>query len=194
MIEQAAIAGVLNPEVLSNPDQAQEAAEYIARRLDALSEETERGWHGEPTEDGGLAFSREVRGVKEAYVIDGRLISSSDAIRLDRMAKHLQEIYAKPAVLKRKDDEIPVHAPSNLLDAVFAAGRKGIAMQRYKGLGEMNPDQLWETTLDESVRSLLQVHISGDADEVFSKLMGDLVEPRREFIQTNALSVENLDV
>jgi len=194
VIEQAAIAGALNPEVLSSPQQTQEAASYIARRLDALSEETERGWQGEPTEDGGLAFSREVRGVKEAYVIDGRLISSSDAIRLDRMATNLQEIYAKPAVLKRKDDEIPVYAPSNLLDAVFAAGRKGIAMQRYKGLGEMNPDQLWETTLDESVRSLLQVHISDDADDVFSKLMGDLVEPRREFIQSNALSVENLDV
>lgn len=194
VIEQAAIAGVLNPEVLSNPAQGQEAANYIAKRLDALSDETERGWIGEPTEDGGLAFSREVRGVKEAYVIDGRLISSSDAIRLDRKATHLQEIYAKPAILKRKDEEIPVHAPSNLLDSVFAAGRKGISMQRYKGLGEMNPDQLWETTLDESVRSLLQVRPSDDADDVFSKLMGDLVEPRREFIQTNALSVENLDV
>jgi DNA gyrase subunit B len=196
VIEQAAIAGVLNPEVLSNSEQGLEAAQYIARRLDTLSEETERGWLGEPTKDGGLAFSREVRGVKEAYVIDGRLISSSDALRLDRKAAHLQEIYSQPALLKRKDDETPIYAPSDLLEAVFAAGRKGISMQRYKGLGEMNPDQLWETTLDENVRSLLQVNIGAldSADDMFSKLMGDMVEPRREFIQKNALSVENLDV
>jgi DNA gyrase subunit B len=196
VLEQAAIAGALNPDVLSNADYAADAAQYIARRLDSLAEETERGWAGEPTEDGGLSFVREVRGVREAYMIDGRLIASADALRLDRMAADLQDVYAKPATLKRKDEELPIFAPSDLLNAVFEAGRKGIALQRYKGLGEMNPEQLWETTLDSNVRTLLQVHVRelANADDMFTKLMGDLVEPRREFIQDNALLVANLDV
>ena len=96
VIEQAAIAGALNPEVLSNPENAEEAARYIARRLDVISEETERGWSGTPMSDGGLTFSREVRGVKESWTIDGKLIASADAMRLDRKAIHLQEIYARP--------------------------------------------------------------------------------------------------
>ncbi len=196
VIEQTAIAGALNPEVLSNPDTAQGAAEYLATRLDVLSEETERGWRGEPTEDGGLRFSREVRGVLESHLIDGKLIASQDARRLDQQASHLQEIYAKPATLRRKDQTTTVHGPTGLLEAVFAAGRKGISMQRYKGLGEMNPEQLWETTLDENVRSLLKVREGerDNADDLFSRLMGDVVEPRRNFIVENALSVANLDV
>ena len=196
VIEQTAIAGALNPEVLSNPETAQGAAEYLATRLDALSEETERGWRGEPTEDGGLRFSREVRGVLESHLIDGKLIASQDAMRLDQKASHLQEIYARPAILRRKDQTTTVHGPTGLLEAVFAAGRKGISMQRYKGLGEMNPEQLWETTLDENVRSLLKVREGerDNADDLFSRLMGDVVEPRRNFIVENALSVANLDV
>ena len=196
VIEQVAIAGALNPEVLSNPDHARDAASYIAVRLDALSEETERGWQGAPTEDGGLQFAREVRGVREAYTIDGKLIASSDALRLDQKAAHLQEIYAKAATLKRKETAIELHSPTELLDAVFAAGRKGISIQRYKGLGEMNPEQLWETTLDANVRSLLKVHVRelDQADDMFTKLMGDVVEPRRDFIKENALQVANLDV
>jgi DNA gyrase subunit B len=196
VIEQAAIAGALNPEVLSNEENASQAASYIARRLDAISEETERGWQGAPTSDGGLIFGREVRGVKESWMIDGKLIGSADALRLDKRAAHLQEIYAKPAKLVRKEAETVIHGPIALLEAVFAAGRKGVTLQRYKGLGEMNPEQLWETTLDANVRTLLKVHIRelDEADDIFTKLMGDVVEPRRDFIRENALSVANLDV
>ncbi|MFM8745257.1 MAG: DNA topoisomerase (ATP-hydrolyzing) subunit B [Aestuariivirga sp.] len=196
VIEQAAIAGVLNPEVLARPEQASAAAAYIARRLDAIVEETERGWAGEPTPDGGLSFTREVRGVRESWMLDGKLIGSADALRLDKKAEHLQEIYGRPGRLRRKDGETVIHGPSGLLEAVFAAGRKGIAMQRYKGLGEMNPEQLWETTLDPNVRTLLRVKVSelDEADDIFTKLMGDVVEPRRDFIRENALNVANLDV
>ena len=196
VIEQAAIAGALNPEVLANREHGEAAATYIGKRLDALSDETERGWVGEATIDGGLRFGRELRGVKESWLIDAKLIGSSDALRLDRKTTHLQEIYARPAKLKRKDAEIPINGPLGLLEAIFATGRKGVTLQRYKGLGEMNPDQLWETTLDPNVRSLLRVKVSevDQADDIFTKLMGDVVEPRREFIVTNALNVANLDV
>ncbi|MGE0213484.1 MAG: DNA topoisomerase (ATP-hydrolyzing) subunit B [Parvibaculaceae bacterium] len=196
VIEQAAIAGALNPELLSDRAKAEGAAAYIARRLDLLSEETERGWKGEPLEDGGLMFTREVRGVREAHIIDAKLISSSDALRLDRKAAHLQEIYGRAAKLRRKDSETAVRGPLALLEAIFAAGRKGLTMQRYKGLGEMNPEQLWETTLDSGVRSLLKVQVRelDEANDLFAKLMGDVVEPRRDFIRENALSVANLDV
>ena len=196
VIEQLAIAGALSPEVLSNAENAQQAADYVSRRLDTISDETERGWKGKPSDDGGLEFSRSVRGVLENWVIDGRLIGSSDARQLDKMASPLQEIYGKPAKLRRKDVESIIHSPLELLEAVFLQGKKGISMQRYKGLGEMNPEQLWETTLDPEARSLLQVDVgeSDRADDLFSKLMGDVVEPRRDFIVENALNVANLDV
>jgi DNA gyrase subunit B len=195
-VEQAAIAGALNPELLSEAERARGAADYIARRLDLLSDETERGWAGRPTQDGGLRFEREVRGVSEDLLIDGPLIASADARRLDARAEDLQEIYAKAATLTRKDASHEIRSPKQLLDAIFAAGTKGLSMQRYKGLGEMNPEQLWVTTLDHDARSLLQVRIRelDQADDLFVKLMGDMVEPRRAFIQDNALSVANLDV
>ncbi|MBN9547050.1 MAG: DNA topoisomerase (ATP-hydrolyzing) subunit B [Alphaproteobacteria bacterium] len=190
VLEQAAIAGALNPEILSDAARANEAARYIAQRLDALSEEFERGWHGEPTSDGGLKFWRDVRGVREAVAIDGALIASADARKLDRMATELQQTYLKAGTLRRKDEVREIHSPSALMEAVFEWGRKGLALQRYKGLGEMNPEQLWETTLDENARSLLVVKVqhADEAGELFSKLMGDVVEPRREFIQDNALA------
>jgi DNA gyrase subunit B len=196
VIEQAAIAGALSPEVLSNADNAKAAASYIAKRLDAISEETERGWTGTPTADGGLTFAREVRGVKESWTIDGKLIASSDALRLDKKAAHLQELYARPAKFRRKDGDVPIHGPLDLLETVFSAGRKGVTLQRYKGLGEMNPEQLWETTLDVNARTLLRVRVSelDEADGIFTRLMGDTVEPRRDFIRENALAVANLDV
>jgi DNA gyrase subunit B len=189
LLEQAAIAGALNPEILSDAAKAAEAAKYIAQRLDTLSEEYERGWHGEPTSDGGLKFWREVRGVREAVAIDGALIASADARRLDKMAGELQTAYLRAGTLKRKDESKEIRSPSELLDAIFDWGRKGLALQRYKGLGEMNPEQLWETTLDENARSLLVVKVqhADEAGELFAKLMGDVVEPRREFIQDNAL-------
>ena len=196
IIEQVAIAGALNPEIISTAEKAATAAAYIAKRLDAISEETERNWQGTAAEDGGLIFARELRGVKESRHIDGKLIASQDALRLDKKTAHLQEVYARSAKLKRKDSEVAIHGPLSLLDSVFAAGRKGVSMQRYKGLGEMNPEQLWETTLDPNARSLLRVRVAevDDADDIFTKLMGDMVEPRRDFIRDNALSVANLDV
>jgi len=189
IIEQAAIAGALSPKVLKDAKQAQAAAAYIAKRLDSLAEETERGWHGEALPEGGLRFWRELRGVTESHLVDGPFIASADALKLDQFAEHLQEVYAKPATFKRKEAATIVHGPSDLLDAVMAAGRRGLTLQRYKGLGEMNPEQLWETTLDLDTRTILQVKIKEgeDADDIFSRLMGDVVEPRREFIQANAL-------
>ena len=195
VIEQAAIAGALNEALINDADRAQSAAENVARRLDIIAEETERGWQGIRLSDGGLAFERMVRGVKETALIDAALIASADARRLDAISAPLQEVYGTPPVFTRKDDAQSVPGPRALLISVFAAGRKGLALQRYKGLGEMNPDQLWETTLDPDVRSLLQVRINDatDADDLFSRLMGEEVEPRKIFIQDNALSVANLD-
>ncbi len=195
VLEQAAIAGALNPDVLADPAKAIEAANYIARRLDLLSDETERGWKGEPSSDGGLSFVRDLRGVREVVAIDGVLIASADARRLDKMKDELQAQYLRYGTLRRKDDSVEVRSPSQLLDAIFAWGKKGIAMQRYKGLGEMNPEQLWETTLDDNARTLLRVKIehADEAEDLFAKLMGEVVEPRREFIQDNALNAE-LDI
>jgi DNA gyrase subunit B len=189
LLEQAAIAGALNPEILSDKNKAIDAANYIARRLDTLSGEFERGWHGEPTSDGGLKFWREVRGVREDVAIDGALIASADARKLDRMARDLQAAYLKVGILRRKEESREVRSPSELLKTIYDWGRKGLSLQRYKGLGEMNPEQLWETTLDENARSLLVVKVqhADEAGELFAKLMGDVVEPRREFIQDNAI-------
>jgi DNA gyrase subunit B len=196
IVEQAAIAGALNPELPADGPRAQEAANYIARRLDLLAGETERGWTGEPTTDGGLQFVRVLRGVKDVSIIDAALISSADARKLDRMATELQAAYLKMGTLKRGDETREIRAPSQLIEAILTWGRKGLTVQRFKGLGEMNAEQLWATTLDDNARTLLQVKIThaDEADDIFTKLMGDLVEPRREFIQENALSVANLDV
>ncbi|HEV7878699.1 toprim domain-containing protein, partial [Bradyrhizobium sp.] len=195
VIEQAAIAGVMNPKITGDVATANAAAGYIARRLDALADEVERGWTGRFTEGEGFFFERTVRGVKDVAVIDDALLGSADARKLDDYAAKLQEAYPKPGMLRRKDTETVIHGPVSLFEAVTDAGRKGVALQRYKGLGEMNPSQLWETTLDTNERSLLQVKIKevDEADDIFTKLMGDVVEPRREFIQDNSLSA-NVDV
>jgi DNA gyrase subunit B len=195
-VEQAAIAGALKPVGLMSDEETDRLAADIARRLDALSEETERGWTG-LVENGGYVFTREVRGVRQASILDAGLLASAEARKLDEHTVSLHDVFASPAFFLRKGDETQVAGPSALIDAVMTAGQKGISqMQRYKGLGEMNPEQLWETTLDREVRSLLQVRIKEtvEADDIFVKLMGDVVEPRREFIQDNALSVANLDV
>jgi DNA gyrase subunit B len=196
VIEQAAIAGALNPDIIADAARAQAAAQYIARRLDVVSPPLERGWTGEPTTDGGLAFTRRLRGVQERHVVDGPLLRSAEARRLDALAPELQVIYRRPGTFIAKDKETTISSPTELFAAVLEAGRKGVTIQRYKGLGEMNPDQLWETTLDPEARTLLQVKINhaDEADEIFATLMGDVVEPRRDFIQDNALKVANLDV
>jgi DNA gyrase subunit B len=195
VVEQAAIAGALRPDVVEDPQKGPAAAAYIAQRLDAISEELERGWTGEVRE-GGYVFSRTVRGVTQTATLDQALIASQEAKKLDERANTLQDVYAKPAKLVRKNDEMQIDGPLSLFQSVLSAGRKGLQLQRYKGLGEMTAQQLWETTLDRDVRSLLQVKVKDttDADDLFVKLMGDVVEPRREFIQENALSVANLDV
>ncbi len=199
VVEQAAIARALNLGIMDDPERGPEAASYIARRLDALAPETDRGWRGGIEPEAGFTFTRTVRGVTETHVIDPTLVRTPEARRLDELADSLQAVYPSPthpANFVRKDVEVAVAAPTALLEVVLAAGRKGLTIQRYKGLGEMNPEQLWETTLDPEIRSLLKVEIKDaqDADQIFSTLMGDVVEPRREFIQENALKVVNLDV
>jgi DNA gyrase subunit B len=194
-VEQAALAGALKPLATVDDVDAEPRAHLIAERLNAISEETERGWSGR-TEMGGYILTRELRGVRQALTLDAGLLASAEARRLDEHARVLREAFSAPALFARRGDETQVSGPSGLLEAVTDAGRKGVTFQRYKGLGEMNKDQLWETTLDREARTLLQVKIKeGDeADDIFVKLMGDVVEPRREFIQDNALSVANLDV
>jgi DNA gyrase subunit B len=196
VVEQAAIAGALNPEIIPDQARAAAAAAYIARRLDSLSPPEERGWVGAAEPDGGLAFTRRLRGLTARHVIDGPLIRSAESHRLDAMAGDLQQTYGKHATLVAKEKEIVIPGPIGLIEAVTDIGRRGFTVQRYKGLGEMNPDQLWDTTLDPEARTLLQVKVShvDEAEEVFSTLMGDVVEPRRDFIQQNALNVANLDI
>ena len=191
--EQAAIAGALVPGRIDQD--AQGVATDIAARLDQIAEEYERGWQGRPTQDAGIRLSRTLRGVEENRTLDGQMLRSGESRRLGEMTQALQDIYAKPARLIRKDRDQPIHGPLGLLQAVFLEGEKGLSLQRYKGLGEMNPEQLWETTLDPVARTMLQVRIEdvAEAEDLFTKLMGDVVEPRREFIQQNALNVENLD-
>ncbi len=196
VVEQAAIAGALHPITPETEGEASGRAATIAARLDELAEEMERGWAGD-VEAGGYVFTRELRGVRQVAILDAGLLGSAEARRLDTHAASLHDVYALPALFVRKSDETKISGPTGLLEAVLAVGQKGISqIQRYKGLGEMNPDQLWETTLDRDARTLLQVRIkdADDADDIFVKLMGDIVEPRREFIQENALSVSNLDV
>ena len=193
--EQTAILGAFNPALLESEETEAQIAEAIARRLDGLTTENERGWQAEIIDGGGFAFARTLRGVTERHVIDGAMVRSAEARQLDQMAPELQHIYARPAILRVKEKDERIIGPLGLVQAVMDLGRKGVGIQRYKGLGEMNPGQLWETTLDPDARSLLQVRIEhrAEAEEVFSTLMGDVVEPRRDFIQSNALKVVNLD-
>jgi DNA gyrase subunit B len=196
VVEQAAIIGALGADGLDDDKLATALGVRLAERMDLISDEVERGWEGIPDGMGGLRLVRTVRGVEEVHSIDRGLLTSADARNLRQIAGRLDELYSGVATLRRKDQDIPIYGPFSLFAAITAAARKGFSLQRYKGLGEMNPEQLWETTLDPNVRTLLQVQVkeSDVADETFSQLMGDLVEPRRDFIQENALAVANLDV
>ncbi len=193
ILEQAALAGGFDPGRADADLQA--VAESVAARLDKVAVEYERGWQGRITQDHGIRLARILRGVEEIRTLDGAVLRSGEARRLSEVSKDTRDIYRDSSKLVRKDREILVQGPIDLLQAILAEGEKGLTLQRYKGLGEMNPDQLWETTLDPEARTLLQVKVDdlADADDLFTKLMGDVVEPRREFIQQNALSVENLD-
>ncbi len=193
ILEQAALAGAFDPG-RADAD-LQLVADTVAKRLNLIAPEFERGWQGRITQDHGIRLSRILRGVEELRTLDGAVLRSGEARKLSQIAGQYRDIYRDPARLVRKDREQAIHGPIDLLKSILAEGEKGLTLQRYKGLGEMNPEQLWETTLDPEARTLLQVKVDdlAEADDIFSKLMGDVVEPRRDFIQQNALSVENLD-
>ena len=193
ILEQAAIAGAFVPGAVDADLQG--VADRVAARLDLIALEYERGWQGRITQDRGIRLARILRGVEEVRTLDGKMLRSGEAARTGSFTKSLHDVYAQPATLTRKDRQQLILGPLTLLAAILEEGEKGNQLQRYKGLGEMNPDQLWETTLDPDARTLLQVKIDdvAEADDLFTKLMGDVVEPRREFIQDNALSVANLD-
>jgi DNA gyrase subunit B len=193
ILEQAAIAGAFVPGVVDQDLQG--TADRVAERLNLIALEYEQGWQGRITQDHGIRLARILRGVEEVRTLDGPMMRSGEARKTGSFTQSLQDVYNLPATLVRKDRNQMIFGPLDLLKAILQEGEKGLSLQRYKGLGEMNPDQLWETTLDPDARTLLQVKIDdvAEADDLFTKLMGDVVEPRREFIQQNALNVENLD-
>ncbi|WP_050605547.1 DNA topoisomerase (ATP-hydrolyzing) subunit B [Ruegeria sp. 6PALISEP08] len=193
ILEQAAVAGAFVPGAVDADLQG--VADKVAARLDLIALEYERGWQGRITQDHGIRLARILRGVEEVRTLDGPMLRSGEARKTGSFTQSLQEVYNTSATLVRRDRSQLIHGPLDLLRAILEEGEKGLSLQRYKGLGEMNPDQLWETTLDPDARTLLQVRVDDmvEADDLFTKLMGDVVEPRREFIQKNALSVENLD-
>ncbi|TPW06460.1 MAG: DNA gyrase subunit B [bacterium] len=180
-IEQSALAGLFDEEP-ADPSKA-------ASRLNLYAEEGDGDWTGSPGAQGAVAFERVRRAVTERIVLEEALIRSLDARRLAERSTAFEGLFDKPAMFRRKDKAVTIRGPLDLLEAVLDAGKKGLAIQRYKGLGEMNPEQLWETTLDVNARTLLKVQVEHqeDASDLFAKLMGDVVEPRREFIQANAL-------
>jgi DNA gyrase subunit B len=182
-LEQAALGGLFSGHA---------DLDRVAKSLTRLNQDGDGPWKVEAGELGGFVFERVRRGVTEKIVLDEALMQSQDARRLGERADGLGDIYNAVSIYTRKDKPTDIRGPLDLVAAVLDAGRKGMTIQRYKGLGEMNAEQLWETTLDKDVRTLLQVKVNhaDEADEMFSKLMGDLVEPRREFIQENALNAE----
>ena len=197
IVEQMAIMGLFNSELLGDKNALNDGLSKLAARLDRLEAEYDRGWKAEAMDDGTLLFSRTLRGVTEKHIVGANILDSQEAPMLKSLQPVLFETFANVSTLVSKQGlEKQISGPVTFVDAIMAAGKKGITIQRYKGLGEMNPEQLWETTLDPEARSLLQVRIDHmeEADETFATLMGDVVEPRKEFIQDNALNVVNLDI
>jgi len=197
IIEELAVLGALNEDVLVRGNGVEKVLETVTSRLNARAGVGEDNWSAKLDENGnGVIFVQEIRGIKDVYRIDAVFIASAEACRLNEAATQRAEVFEQTSTITKKEEGHELHLPSELLKFIIKYGRKGLSIQRYKGLGEMNPDQLWETTLDPDARSLLKVKVdhADTADEIFSKLMGDVVEPRREFIQDNALSVGNLDV
>ncbi len=195
--EQAAIEGLLDNRFNEDADAAVKAATAFAEKLDSLAKQLEKGWKGEFTPVGGFVFYRTVRGVTETVRISPELLRHADSVKILKHKDWLHETFATPGELKiTEKTSARILGPTELVDRILEVGRKGLQISRYKGLGEMNPDQLWETTLDPHSRTLIQVKIedAADSDQVFSTLMGDVVAPRREFIQKNALKVSNLDI
>ncbi len=197
IIEQMAILGMFDKNLFANKEEFKQSLNKLAVALDSHEAEYDKGWQAELREDGSFAVFRTLRGVKEEHIIGNSVMDSPEAVVLNEMRSMLLENFAEASVLVSKNGvETRIPGPVAFVDAVMASGKKGITIQRYKGLGEMNPEQLWETTLDPEARSLLQVKMEhlDEADETFATLMGDVVEPRKEFIQDNALNVVNLDI
>ncbi|MDR2933695.1 MAG: DNA topoisomerase (ATP-hydrolyzing) subunit B [Rickettsiales bacterium] len=194
ILEQMAMCGCFSDEI-SGADLVA-ALQATVQKLDDISSQYERGWSYTIDGDGNVSFVRTVRGVSESHTIASSIIHSLDAKQLHSIITAEADMYKHGATLIVKGESYPVHSATGLLEKVYALGRVGISIQRYKGLGEMNAEQLWETTLDPESRTLLQVKINdaAAADEIFSTLMGDVVEPRRDFIQENAMNVVNLDI
>jgi len=189
-LEQMAITGALALDALGSPERDQ----ALAARLNANSAPTERGWVV-TSDAAGVSLGRMIRGVAERYQVDAAVLRTTEARYLAERAARLNALFGTDATLSIDGPAKPIHGPAALWESLLAYGRKGLAINRFKGLGEMNPEQLWKTTLDPQVRRLLQVKVADaeDTDQIFSTLMGDVVEPRRDFIVTNALKVANLD-
>ncbi len=197
LLEVMALMGGLDEKLMDNAKARSDIGDKIATRMNEIAtSDEEKGWTSEAKPDGAYLFKHEVRGITDLHPIDAHLLESQEAGRLHKHMKDIGPLFVKTGTLNRKETSQLIGTPLTLLDVLLAFGRKGQSIQRYKGLGEMNPDQLWETTLDPDVRSLLQVKVdqADTADDIFSKLMGDVVEERRVFIQDNALNVANLDV
>ena len=196
LVEQAAIAGAFDPALTGDAEKAEALCSRLSDRLNEMAVLGEGVWLVTLEPESGLVFRRTVRGVSERHVLERSWLESGEGRRLHAKVDDLQAVHARAGTLTVKDKAHTITGPVSLVDAIMEVGRKGIAIQRYKGLGEMNPDQLWQTTLDPEARTLLQVKVShaDDAEEVFSTLMGETVETRREFIEDNALKVANLDV
>jgi DNA gyrase subunit B len=196
LIEELAVLGAMTEDCLIGGNGADAILKKVVDRMNLRTTEGEDNWEAALDADGnGVTFKQEVRGIMDVYKIDANFIVSAEGRKLNELCQEHAEIFETSATIRRKEEFHEIHLPSNLMRLIMQFGKKGLSIQRYKGLGEMNPEQLWETTLDPEARTLLQVKIdhSDTADEIFSKLMGDVVEPRREFIQENALNVANID-